>query len=35
MRGLSLYIGDIRNCQTKDQEEKIVLNEMAKIRGKF
>lgn len=35
MRGLSLYIGDIRNCQTKEQEEKIVYKEMAKIRGKF
>jgi len=35
MRGLSLYIGDIRNCQTKEQEDKIVYKEMAKIRGKF
>ena len=35
MKGLSLYIGDIRNCQTREQEEKIVYKEMAKIRGKF
>ena len=30
-----MYIGDIRNTQTKEQEEKIVAKEMAKIRGKF
>lgn len=35
MRGLSLFIGDVRNCQTKDQEEKAVYKEMAKIRQKF
>ncbi|CDW83693.1 ap-2 complex subunit alpha-2-like [Stylonychia lemnae] len=35
MRGLALFIGDIRNCQNKDQEEKTVYREMAKIRGKF
>eukprot|EP00347_Sterkiella_histriomuscorum_P016610 403352528 len=35
MRGLALFIGDIRNCQNKEQEEKTVYREMAKIRGKF
>jgi AP-2 complex subunit alpha len=35
MRGLSLFIGDIRNCQNKEQEGKVVVKEMAKIRQKF
>ena len=35
IRGLSLFIGDIRNCQNKDQEDKVVQTEMAKIRSKF
>jgi len=32
IRGLGLFIGDIRNSQSKDQEHSIVLKEMAKIR---
>ena len=32
IRGLSIFIGDIRGCQTKDQEIKVVHKEMAKIR---
>ena len=24
IRGLSLFIGDIRNCSNKEQEEKVV-----------
>lgn len=35
MRGLTIFIADIKNCQTKDAEEKRVLKEMAKIREKF
>ena len=35
IRGLSLFIGEIRGCQTKDQEIKVVHKEMAKIRKKF
>lgn len=35
IRGLSIFIGDIRGCQTKDQEIKVVHKEMAKIRQKF
>ena len=35
MRGLTLFIGDIRNCTNKEQEEKLVEKEMAKIRKKF
>ena len=35
IRGLSLFIGDIRNCQNKEQEDKVVQTEMAKIRSKF
>jgi len=35
MRGLSLFIGDVRNCQNREQEEKLVYKEMAKIRQKF
>jgi AP-2 complex subunit alpha len=35
MRGLSLFIGEIRNCVNKEQERKVVEKEMAKIRKKF
>lgn len=35
IRGLSLFIGDIRSCASKAQEEKLVQKEMAKIRQKF
>lgn len=35
MRGLTLFIGDVRNCTNKEQEEKLVEKEMAKIRKKF
>lgn len=35
MRGLTVFIADIRNCTTKDAEQKRVLKEMAKIREKF
>lgn len=35
MRGLSMFIGDIRNCQNKSSEEKLVTSELAKIRKKF
>ena len=35
IRGLSLFIGDVRNCQSKEQEKSVVLKEMAKIRQKF
>lgn len=24
IRGLSLFIGDVRNCSSKEQEEKVV-----------
>lgn len=35
MRGLNMFIADIRNCRTKDQEIKRINKEMAKIRQKF
>mmetsp|Transcript_1310 Transcript_1310/g.3187 ORF Transcript_1310/g.3187 Transcript_1310/m.3187 type:complete len:999 (+) Transcript_1310:180-3176(+) len=35
MKGLQIFIADIRNCQTKEQEEKRVEKELAKIRLKF
>ena len=35
MKGLTVFIGDIRNCQNKEQEEKGVEKELAKIRKKF
>ena len=35
MRGLTIFIADIKNCQNKEAEEKRVLREMAKIREKF
>jgi AP-2 complex subunit alpha len=30
-----LFIGDIRNCSNKEQEEKVVYKEMAKVRARF
>ena len=35
IRGLQVFIGDIRACQNKEQETKRVDKELAKIRGKF
>mmetsp|Transcript_69361 Transcript_69361/g.166304 ORF Transcript_69361/g.166304 Transcript_69361/m.166304 type:complete len:962 (-) Transcript_69361:125-3010(-) len=35
MKGLQVFIADIRNCPTKEAEEKRVDKEMAKIRQKF
>jgi len=35
MRGLTVFIADIRNCQNKESEEKRVEKEMANIRKKF
>lgn len=35
MRGLSVFISDIRKCATKEEETKKVDKELAKIRGKF
>ncbi|KAL1523477.1 hypothetical protein AB1Y20_018415 [Prymnesium parvum] len=35
MRGLTVFISDLRNCATKEQEEKRVEKEMAHIRSKF
>jgi AP-2 complex subunit alpha len=35
IRGLSIFIGDIRASKTKDAEIKVVQKEMAKIRQKF
>mmetsp|Transcript_2271 Transcript_2271/g.3007 ORF Transcript_2271/g.3007 Transcript_2271/m.3007 type:complete len:986 (+) Transcript_2271:82-3039(+) len=35
MRGLHVFISDIRNCQSKEEEEKRVNKELAKIRKKF
>jgi len=32
---LTMFISDIRNCQSKDLEEKRVLKEMSKIRELF
>ena len=34
-RGLTVYISDIRNCTTREQEEARVREEMANIRHKF
>ncbi|CAO3630861.1 unnamed protein product [Cunninghamella echinulata] len=34
MRGLTLFIADIRNCRVRELEEKIN-KEMANIRSKF
>ena len=35
MRGLKLFIADIRNCKTPEEEAKRVEKEMGKIRKKF
>mmetsp|Transcript_56919 Transcript_56919/g.144354 ORF Transcript_56919/g.144354 Transcript_56919/m.144354 type:complete len:1007 (+) Transcript_56919:172-3192(+) len=35
MKGLQVFIADIRNCPNKEQEEKRVDKELAKIRQKF
>jgi len=35
MKGLQVFIADIRNCQTKDQEQRRVEKELAKIRQNF
>nr|ALD47967.1 adaptor protein complex 2 subunit alpha [Emiliania huxleyi] len=35
MRGLTVFISDLRNCSSKEQEEKRVEKEMAHIRSKF
>jgi len=35
MKGLQVFIADIRNCTNKEQEEKRVDKELAKIRQKF
>lgn len=35
MKGLQVFISDIRNCPNKEQEEKRVEKELAKIRLKF
>jgi len=35
MKGLQVFIADIRSCQNKDQEQKRVEKELAKIRLKF
>lgn len=35
MKGLQIFIADIRNCTSKEQEEKRVEKELAKIRQKF
>ena len=35
MRGLTVFISDLRNCSNKEQEAKRVEKEMAHIRSKF
>eukprot|EP00762_Andalucia_godoyi_P001586 ANDGO_00198.mRNA.1 AP-2 complex subunit alpha-1 len=35
MRGLTMFISDIRNCRTKDLEQKRINKELAKVRQKF
>ena len=35
IRGLTIFISDIRNCASREEEAKIVDKEMAKIRKKF
>eukprot|EP00811_Abedinium_folium_P007046 NODE_164_length_3484_cov_7.370569.p1 GENE.NODE_164_length_3484_cov_7.370569~~NODE_164_length_3484_cov_7.370569.p1 ORF type:complete len:1045 (-),score=321.61 NODE_164_length_3484_cov_7.370569:188-3322(-) len=35
MKGLQAFIADIRNCTSKEQEQKRVVKELAKIRLKF
>lgn len=34
-RGLTLYVSDLRNCTTREQEEERVFQELANIRSKF
>lgn len=34
-RGLTLYVSDIRNCATREDEEKRVMQELSHIRAKF
>ncbi|CAG8712242.1 13060_t:CDS:2, partial [Funneliformis mosseae] len=35
MRGLTVFIADIRNCRVRELEEKRINKEMANIRAKF
>eukprot|EP00118_Oscarella_pearsei_P024968 m.307223 g.307223 ORF g.307223 m.307223 type:complete len:956 (+) comp42034_c0_seq1:137-3004(+) len=35
MRGLAVFIADIRNCKSKEQERKRINKELANIRSKF
>jgi len=35
MRGLKVFITDIRNCKNPEDEEQRVDRELANIRGKF
>ncbi|KAI9140452.1 adaptin N terminal region-domain-containing protein [Paraphysoderma sedebokerense] len=35
MRGLTVFIADIRNCRSREQEEKRINKELANIRAKF
>lgn len=35
MRGLSVFISDVRNCQNKEQERVRVDKELANIRTRF
>ncbi|EPZ33551.1 Adaptin/AP-1 alpha/gamma subunit-like protein, partial [Rozella allomycis CSF55] len=35
MRGLTLFISDLRNCRTREAEEKRIQKEMGNIRSKF
>jgi hypothetical protein len=35
LRGLNTFITDIRHCPNKEQEQKRVEDELAKIRNKF
>lgn len=35
MRGLSVFISDIRNCQNKEQERLRIDKELGNIRNKF
>ncbi|CAG8556564.1 9730_t:CDS:2 [Paraglomus brasilianum] len=35
MRGLTMFIADIRNCRVRESEEKRINKEMANIRAKF
>ena len=35
IRGLNIFVSDLRNCLSKDTEDARVASEMAKIKGKF